>query len=436
MPKNQPNIYWIWLIWPVLAAIALRTAWAWTFRPTPVSDFAWYFDRAVGIASGHGYSINDAPTAFWPVGFPGTLGILFTITGPSLLAVKILNLASAAMAVGWTGIIAMRLGLPKATGIAAAWIVALSPNSIAYVSLVASEPLTTALLLAAVERHLAGLGGDRTWKSWLLGGLLYGAAILCKPHIVLVPLAVTLAAKGAAKWRYGVSILGVALVAVLPWCIRNTVTFGRLLFVSTNGGYNLLIGANPEADGRWMEVRTDAERGAAEGDYDRTFQRKAVEYISAHPMDYLKLAPLKVRNLFVPGNEGLHWTVAGTDKLDTTRRTTLANLKPLASIYSAGLGLIAIIGLGRGFRARSAWTCASIVAVFLLTAAIFFGESRFILPASPFLAILAAIAFTGPRPRSRESVPDRAPSGDHSSPRRQDAKSGRKPRRKAQDVPR
>lgn len=429
LPKNPPNLYWKWIVWPLLAAIAVRAGWAHTFHPTPVSDFAWYFERAISIAQGRGYSVDGAPTAFWPVGYPGALGILFAFTGPSLLAAKVLNLLAAAMSVVLTALVAARLQLPRPVGIVAAWIVALNPNTIAYVALLASEPLSTAILLAAVERHLAGLNGDRTWRTWLVGGILYGLAILCKPHTVLVPIAVTIAAHGPGKWRTGLSLLGVGLLTVLPWCLRNSLTFGRPLFVSTNGGYNLLIGANPEADGKWMEVRTDLERGSAEGEYDRVFQTKAVDFITSRPLDYLQLAPLKIRNLFAPGNEGLHWTVAGTDKLDTARRSALASLKPIASVYSAGLGLLALIGLFRGIRSRSAWICAAIVGVFLLTAAVFFGESRFLLPASPFLAILTAIAFSGAGSRSPGSASGPEDGGDRSSPRPKAGRSGRRHRR-------
>lgn len=41
------------------------------------SDARWYFSRGLGIANGDGYSEGGYPTAYWPVGYPGFLGILF-----------------------------------------------------------------------------------------------------------------------------------------------------------------------------------------------------------------------------------------------------------------------------------------------------------------------------------------------------------------------
>src|SRR5262249_11159030 len=45
----------------------------------PVSDAKWYFDRAASIVSGNGYAVDGTPTAFWPVGYPGFLALLFFV---------------------------------------------------------------------------------------------------------------------------------------------------------------------------------------------------------------------------------------------------------------------------------------------------------------------------------------------------------------------
>src|SRR3954454_15357039 len=43
-------------------------------RPLEQSaDFDWYYQRAIGIASGVGYAQDGTLTAFWPVGWPGFL---------------------------------------------------------------------------------------------------------------------------------------------------------------------------------------------------------------------------------------------------------------------------------------------------------------------------------------------------------------------------
>ena len=61
----------------------------------PFSDAAWYLNRATTLAEQGTYSERGILTAFWPVGYPVFLGLLFKVTGVSLLAAKLANLTLA-----------------------------------------------------------------------------------------------------------------------------------------------------------------------------------------------------------------------------------------------------------------------------------------------------------------------------------------------------
>jgi len=50
------------------AGVLLRLLWIWLVRADQVSDFAWYYQRAMDIAAGRGYSANGIRTAYWPAG--------------------------------------------------------------------------------------------------------------------------------------------------------------------------------------------------------------------------------------------------------------------------------------------------------------------------------------------------------------------------------
>ena len=60
------------------------------------SDAAWYLSRASSIAAGEGYTEGGYPTAYWPVGYPGFLGVLFYLFGQSALVGQAANLLMAA----------------------------------------------------------------------------------------------------------------------------------------------------------------------------------------------------------------------------------------------------------------------------------------------------------------------------------------------------
>src|SRR5262245_38028408 len=114
------------------------------------SDNLWYYDRAVGLASGAGYSEGGNVTAYWPPGWPGFLGLLFSLLGPSLFVGQLANLALAVI----TFPLALSLGstifADTIVGRLTVLILTIYPNQIGYVPNMAAEVFYTALLLLAV----------------------------------------------------------------------------------------------------------------------------------------------------------------------------------------------------------------------------------------------------------------------------------------------
>jgi hypothetical protein len=77
----------------LLLGVFLRILWIWLVNPGQVSDFVWFENRAESIASGQGYAVNGIPTAYWPVGYPGFLGLVFRVFWPSVIFAKLINIA-------------------------------------------------------------------------------------------------------------------------------------------------------------------------------------------------------------------------------------------------------------------------------------------------------------------------------------------------------
>src|SRR5437868_20672 len=136
------------------------------------SDASWYYDRAVDLASGRGYSIDGIPTAYWPVGYPGFLGLLFRFAGPGYGLVYLSNLLLLLLAIYLSGAIALRLFKSRSVAGLTMLILALYPNQIAYTTLALSEPLFLCLGMAAI---LLLLDPNPTPHWWRLAG----AGVLC-----------------------------------------------------------------------------------------------------------------------------------------------------------------------------------------------------------------------------------------------------------------
>ena len=82
-PHFVPACFVVFVGLRLLSVICLDT--------TPTSDAAWYFERAVGLANGAGYSEGGLPTAFWPIGYPGILSALFALFGSKVIVGQLAN---------------------------------------------------------------------------------------------------------------------------------------------------------------------------------------------------------------------------------------------------------------------------------------------------------------------------------------------------------
>ena len=127
-------------------SVLVRLPWLLIVHPVPVSDTRFYYFSANSIAQGHGYQILGHPTAFFPVGWPAFLAGLFYFTGPSMLAIEILNLVLWALIVALVYVLGRRLG-DRATGVLAGILVAIAPTMAIFVMRAYSEALFIPLLL-------------------------------------------------------------------------------------------------------------------------------------------------------------------------------------------------------------------------------------------------------------------------------------------------
>ena len=80
-----------WLIGLGLVSFVPRLLTALLVSTIPVSDFAWFDERAAELAAGIGFQENGIPTAFWPPGYPFVLSLIYRLFGHSWLAGMLFN---------------------------------------------------------------------------------------------------------------------------------------------------------------------------------------------------------------------------------------------------------------------------------------------------------------------------------------------------------
>ncbi len=481
-----------------LAARLAVVAWA-ARRFPPAADGEYYHRLATRVAEGLGYTwlwpdgvVTYA--AHYPVGYPGAVGAIYALVGPRPAAAMVLNAALGALAALAAHRLAARCG-PRWAAALAGGLVALHPGLVAYTPALMTEGVTGALLACAA--WAAAWARDRLALRPSLApiavvGAIVGAATLVRPQsLLLAPALAWIAASGpdragsisGAPGRLAARAAAIAaatLVAVAvcaPWTARNCVRMRRCALVSVNGGWNLLIGADPASTGGWAPVQVpEACREVFdEAGKDACFEREARRFIASHPAEWLALVPRKLAATFdYCGAAGWYLHASNPEALGERRKVALGAIETVfervalllalawAAWASAGarpgappsspraglarralalarvallvagalsalhvhawIGYLALLALGAS-RGRAllegpvlpAAALATLAAT-ALTHATFFGSGRYALAAFPLLTALSALSLARPGPPPAARPPAPAPPRDGIEP--------------------
>lgn len=218
-------------------------------------DFEYYYVHAVKLAHGLGYVTSYGhPTAYWPIGYPLFLSLVFRLTGPSVLAGLLANAVLSILTVCLIYWLTQRLTKQRNIAIAAALGYTLLPSQIEWNAVLGSEELFTFLALLSLLIYVYAEGRS----AWFLAsGILAGFASTVRPVLLLFPVALFVMEWLFFKRPFGESVrrllwLVFGLVAaVAPVTIRNFITMHHLILISTNGGVNLWQGTHANGSYYW-----------------------------------------------------------------------------------------------------------------------------------------------------------------------------------------
>ncbi len=427
----------------------LYVALAWAREP--VWDGHYYHFGAKRIAAGLGYSedvvVNGVltwkPWCHYPVGYSGFLGGLYRVLGPGLWVAPLANALVGTLVVVLIHRIARTwLSPPRARW--AGLLVALHPGLILYTALVMTEGLAGLLLIAAACAALASRRRGRSWPWVSLSGVLVGLGALVRPPaLLMLPWHAFLLPGGWRRRIAWLALTGLACcMAIAPWTARNCRVMDDCALISTNGGWNLAIGAMGQT-GRFETIRAGMGcPGPGQVRQDRCWGDVGRARIANEPSRWLALIPKKLRHTFNHESFAVGYLREANPGLFS--EATWEQLRRLQTgwhhllLLVAALGCIARPSLGlprRALASQSAllvalvvfvgwalnqsepplyWLAVGVPALALIpwpgrpplagvayyalggllmtaaTSALFFGEDRYHMPVSPLLALLAA----------------------------------------------
>lgn len=310
-----------------IVALAVRVYVAVAWAGQPVWDGHYYDFGAKRIAQGFGYSDDIVmgagsqwhPWCHYPVGYSGFLAGIYRVFGTSELVAPVTNAFLGAVVVMLTHRIGL-MWLTPARALIAAIMCTASAELILYTPVVMTEILATAAPLLAIWVMLV-CRQKRPFVGAVATGLVTGLMTLVQPQLILFapPLGALAgnakntaqrnadsAGKFTAKWgsqRWILTALittATALCVVAPWTIRNCRVMDGCTFVSTNGGWNLAIGAVPGATGRFVTLRASDGCAIVTGQVqqDRCWAEVGLQAIRKDFPRWLSLIPRKLSHCF------------------------------------------------------------------------------------------------------------------------------------------
>jgi 4-amino-4-deoxy-L-arabinose transferase-like glycosyltransferase len=238
-----------------------------------------YYARALNLVRYGVFGYGDYSTAFFPPGYSFLLVPAIYLLGNTKWAFFLTNLLLLLLSSLLFRKILLRLDVPRGLTNLLTLVLVLYPNRLISTFLPHSDvPFSLTYMLALMSVLMYAADPKKTLYL-LVAGLTAGVGALIRTSglILFVPIAVAALLSPPRPPTVSIARLAILcagfLLVIAPWIWRNANTYGKLVPISTNGGYNMLMGTNPdtiywnsypdskiaEVSGQaWDEVRKDS----------------------------------------------------------------------------------------------------------------------------------------------------------------------------------
>jgi hypothetical protein len=341
-----------------------------------------YLSIARAIAHGQGYRLFDHPSAYRPPAMPYVLAFCMRLVGDRYWVFALTQavlLCLLPFLVFWT---AHFLRLRRPYAVLAALIVALHPGLNYAATTVYPTTITAVALVLSTLLALKAIGRNSPAHG-VMAGLAAGVA--ASATTIFGPYGILLAVVAGLRRRVRVACV-IALFSVLPtgaWVVRNHLVL-HTNSVATNGGFNMELGANDQAEPRSGNlIRPDItpeEPFGDEVDWDRDHHARAKTWIAAHRVRFTELFVLRslavLDSVGKPATAGLHNSPAAQ----------------LAGWAMLPLILLSLAGLWLYRRSPLAWMTGGALALVMLSSGLTIVKPRFRFPIDPLLILFSVAA--------------------------------------------
>lgn len=307
-----------------------------------VYDQISYHTLAVRVLGGHGFTFGQqwwpetragAPTAHWSFLYTLYLVLIYSLVGVHPLVARVIQAVVAGVL---QPILTYRLGsrvLGRNVGLIAAALSSVYIYFFYYAGALMTETFYILAILWMVDLTIS-LGQNQqspsfcnpvSWQPWVSLGLAIGiAALLRQLILLLVPVVflwllvvrghrlpsvtkATLADRILPTISGLVISVGVIVLLIAPWTIRNYHAFGRFVLLNTNSGYVFFWGNNPIYGTNFVPILPSKEyqelipanlKGLDEAALDQALMQRGIEFVISDPIRYLLLSLSRAKAYF------------------------------------------------------------------------------------------------------------------------------------------
>ena|SRR5690349_5295255 len=281
-----------------------------------IQDQVSYDALAHSLLEGRGYSFTDnwypftpanTPTAHWSFLYPLYLAGVYAVAGYHPLIARVLQGAICGALLCFLVYKIGRRVVNEETGLVGASLAAVYGYFIYYNVALMTETFFILLVLLTLYLSLE-LKENPVPVRWVRLGLSLGLAALLRQTILLfVPfllvwLFLELRTRVLRWWHFTIPV-GIILLFIAPWTLRNYAVYREFLPLNSNAGYALFASNNPGLGTDWnnelVVVPIPEElRGKNEAQMDRALTQRGLEFIAADPQRYLQLTLDKTLEFF------------------------------------------------------------------------------------------------------------------------------------------
>jgi 4-amino-4-deoxy-L-arabinose transferase-like glycosyltransferase len=335
--------------------------------------------------------------------YPVFLAGIFILFGQKIIVIRLVEALLGACLGVIIAIIGKQIGGEK-VGALAGLLWSIYPLAIFIAALVYPTNMATMLLACAVLCMMPKADQDLTARHVLIGGILFGFAVLTVPVALVTVVAIAL---WILYWQNARRLLlatlflfGVAL-PLTPWTVRNFYVYGRLVAVEPRLVEQLPSIDNSQKNGHGNKVKMILENP---GTFARRFVTEFGYFWELHPQR-IKMNEATVREELYEGDPRIiRETLFGT------------SWTSLISVLSVGpMFLFALIGTAAMCLQKQRRRALSLLCITILSFAfgysLFWAKMRYRIPVEPFIMILSAFGLRRiwialPRAPERAVMPD------------------------------